>query len=728
MLHTFKEKFNKCLIFLKTCPAHHVVLPLLFLGTIFKNLLLQMFISGTNSYKPHFQISFSILLAGLFFSIVTTLLLLCPTFLFKKSGAKIGYGMVISLLMTVLVIVDCYYYRGFSEIPSISILSAVTGENSSAGTDALSDSILSMISGYDVLYFVDYALLLLFAFFRKFYKNAGALRRKIQNQRKRISFFFDRTLRYRALRTLSLGALCAAILLFLPALHALGASADAYYDIYDSAYTHNTVFYFTPIGYHIANIVDVVEDRVEATRTEDPNASPDEEETEEERRQRELIEAFFKYNSRLPDNEYAGIFKDKNVILIQVESLENSVLGQSVEGVEIMPNLNKLIGKEGSSLYFPNIYDQVKSGNSSDCDLMINTSLLPTSNVFFRTYKDKLLPSMPTILRNMGYGTYYYNGSGPTSVWPYSTVYENVFGYVTDGEDPDCNFHMIEALLPEEKVYRYSSDENTFNFVLSDLEKQLQGDDHFFTQIILCSSHTPFRYDNLSNEENRNPIPNEYCLPTPSDRVVANSKTFHYLNTLHYVDAQIGIFLEKAEQQGLLEDTVVLIYGDHQGIHKYFPADAENIGEHFEDYAFIEEPEYHSVPLIIYDPSGKTEGKTFEVPGGQSDIMPTLLYLLGVDEKEYSFAMGKVLVNTDKNYALIANGTIIGEAPDEEDIKIIEMMYKISDYIVERDEFGYMVKEEREEAAKRAEQKAEQEALEEANALDDAAILPSQED
>ena len=710
MLHTFKEKFKKCLIFLKSCPADRVAIPTLALGLLLKNILLQMFISGSNSFKPHFGIDPALFFRGTFFSLITILLLLCPVLLFKKASGKIGYGLTISLLMTTLLIVDGCYFRGFSEIPSISILSAAGTATDTGNADAA--TVFSLLSPYDLLYFVDYALLLLFALLRRFYKPEGlGLKEKLLAQKKHLpAFFGEKSLRFRALRFGALCLCCGVVLLFLPALNALGALSDAYYTVYQPSHTKNTVFYFTPIGYHIANIVDTVEKKVESTRTEDPDdPSEEREETPEERRQRELIEAFYKYNAPLADNEYAGIFKDKNVILIQVESLENGVIGQSVEGVEITPNLNKLISQSGSSLYFPHIYDQVKAGNSSDCDLMINTSLLPTGEVFFRNHNEKLLPSLPVLLRRKGYGTYYYNGSGPTSVWPYNTVYGNVFDYVTDPEDEDCNFHMIEALLPEEKVYRYSSDENTFNFVLEDLSKNKDKNESFFSQIILCSSHTPFRYDNLAKEENRNPIPAEYCLPTPSDRKLAASKTFHYFNGLHYVDAQIGIFLEKAEKEGLLEDTVVLIYGDHLGIHKYFPQDAESVAETYPDYAFINEGEYFSVPLIIHDPSGKTEGKTFDIPGGQSDIMPTLLYLLGAKQEEYAFAMGKVLVNTDKNYTLIANGTIIGDQPDEEVKEILEMMYKVSDYIVERDEFGDLVKDERAAAKERAEQAAKEE-------------------
>ncbi len=76
----------------------------------------------------------------------------------------------------------------------------------------------------------------------------------------------------------------------------------------------------------------------------------------------------------LPDNSYKGMFKGKNVIALQVESLENCVINQKVYGQEITPNLNKLLS---NSLYFNNIREQNNNGTSSDCDLLVNTSILP---------------------------------------------------------------------------------------------------------------------------------------------------------------------------------------------------------------------------------------------------------------------------------------------------------------------------------------------------------------
>ncbi|MDZ5001173.1 LTA synthase family protein, partial [Clostridium perfringens] len=76
----------------------------------------------------------------------------------------------------------------------------------------------------------------------------------------------------------------------------------------------------------------------------------------------------------IPDNEYKGMLEGKNLIAIQVESLENFVINKKVYGQEITPTLNKLLSQ---SLYFDNIYEQNNSGTSSDADLMVNTSIFP---------------------------------------------------------------------------------------------------------------------------------------------------------------------------------------------------------------------------------------------------------------------------------------------------------------------------------------------------------------
>ena len=52
--------------------------------------------------------------------------------------------------------------------------------------------------------------------------------------------------------------------------------------------------------------------------------------------------------------------------------------------------------------------------------------------------------------------------------------------------------------------------------------------------------------------------------------------------------------------------------------------------------------------------------------------MPTLLYMLGVDKTEYeNTALGRNLLNTNRNFAIITDGTIKGKDLTENDESII---------------------------------------------------------
>lgn len=98
-----------------------------------------------------------------------------------------------------------------------------------------------------------------------------------------------------------------------------------------------------------------------------------------------------------------GIAKDKNLIIIQMESFQNFLLGLKLDGQEITPNLNKVMK---DSLYFPNFYQMVGQGNTSDAEFVVNTSFyIPPRGAATMSYVDKVLPSLPRVLKENGYQT-----------------------------------------------------------------------------------------------------------------------------------------------------------------------------------------------------------------------------------------------------------------------------------------------------------------------------------
>ena len=156
-----------------------------------------------------------------------------------------------------------------------------------------------------------------------------------------------------------------------------------------------------------------------------------------------------------------------------------------------------------------------------------------------------------------------------------------------------------------------------------------------------------------------------------------------YFESVHYTDKQIEMFFNELENSGLLDNTIVVLYGDHGGVHKYYNDDIQDL-----DYEGNWWKEYDNrIPLIIYS-KGITPN-VIEASGGQVDIPTTVLYLLGIDENKYlDTAMGRVLVNTNRDATIIKGNEIKGNVKDNEELEHLLKSYEIGEKIIENNYFG----------------------------------------
>lgn len=617
MRETIKKLMKKKIYI--TERAYYITLFIIpIIGLLIKNMLLQAYINGDNLYSPDFGEAISATWRYWIFYIAVAMIILSVGMLFKKDKARSIYISVCNFFFTVLVCCDVIYIRSFFTMPSAAdalILKNFSGFESGEVT--------SLLCGWDALLFLDIAVLGVFLF---------VFRRKQTDENVRI-------------RHLRKGAVIIAgasviILVAIPfQANAFEINENAYNEIYRQKNSEKTSAYFSSLGFHIKDIYELLSQAFHSDLSDEEQKSVDD---------------YYEWkNENLPDNEYAGIFEGKNVLFLQIESLESFVIGQSIEGQEITPNINKLLN---NGFYFKNIFEQVQGGNSSDADLMYTTSRLPVSkgSTFFR-YEDVELDSLPRYLESKGYNSLY-TQAVRGSFWNYQNCWSNMIGV--------DNFIGADKInMDYEKIGFTINDEDFINEVypyVSELETP------YYSHIVLNSSHMPFE----ASEKYR-----QLELPEEFDETYLGG----YLQLVNYVDTCIGNLLERLETDGMLENTVIVVIGDHTGIHKYYEYSLE---EWYDEYPWVNVNGNYTVPLIISCEDMEESYKS-DVIAGQIDVMPTLSYLMGRPEDEYmNTAMGRNLLKTNRSYAIFRDGTIYGELTDEEEA-IVSTSYDISELLFE---------------------------------------------
>ena len=319
--------------------------------------------------------------------------------------------------------------------------------------------------------------------------------------------------------------------------------------------------------------------------------------------------------------KYFGAARNQNLILVQLESAENFVIGLSINGQEVTPNLNKLI-KE--SLYFPHFYAQIGQGNTSDAEFVTNTSIYPRAKgAISSSYTGIEYPSLPRLLQRKGYQAVTFHPNTVT-FWHRDNLYPSL------GFDSyfDKSFYQDEDI-----VGRWgSSDEVLFQKavpILQNFERQKQ---RFYASLITLSSHHPY-------------IMPEAKIKLTLPPELQKTSIGNYLSAINYVDFALGLFIQELKNSGLWDNSMIVIFGDHFGISKQ--AEAQNqdlftsiLGRKHDSHDAL------NVPLVIKIPGVKP--KIIENVGGQIDIFPTVANLLGLYLDDY-LIFGQDILNHDQN-------------------------------------------------------------------------------
>lgn len=331
-----------------------------------------------------------------------------------------------------------------------------------------------------------------------------------------------------------------------------------------------------------------------------------------------------------PDKEMFGVAKDKNLIIVSLESLQNFVINSEVNGQEITPFLNDFIGE---SYYFNQFYHQTQQGKTSDSEFIMDNSLYPLNRgaVFF-THSGNEFESMTEKLGENGYYTSAMHANNK-SFWNRDIMYDSL-GYDRYYSLPDYDV----------------TEENSVNWGMKDIPFFEQSVEHmkqmpqpFSTKMITLTNHYPFTLD----EEDK------LIDPYTSHDGTVN----RYFQTVRYMDEAVKNFIGDLKESGLYDNSVIVMYGDHYGISEnHNKAMSQYLGK---DITPFVSTQLQQVPLIIHVPG--EEGKTISKVSGQIDLKPTIMHLLGIDTKK-DIQFGSDLFSDDhEDLAILRDGRFISK-------------------------------------------------------------------
>ena len=377
---------------------------------------------------------------------------------------------------------------------------------------------------------------------------------------------------------------------------------------------------------------------------------------------------YFKEKSDVPQtNQYTNIFQGKNVIVIHAESVMNNVLGLEFNGQEVTPTLNKL-SKEG--MYFSNFYSEVSVGTSSDTELTYNTSLMPTkSGTAFVSYSDRTYNSTPKYLADKGYYTFSVHANN-ADFWNRRAMH-NTLGYKKFISKSDFE------VTPETTIGLGLSDKEFFKQVIPKLVKINKKHENWYGTFITLTNHTPFsdveKYGEFDVSLKETVTHEDGTQEEVVHPYMEGTKLGNYFKSIHYADAALGEFLEALEKEGLLDNAIFVLYGDHDArlpradynkLYNYNKETHEAIEEGDPNYIDYDSYQYElgrKVPFIIWSKDMAGTNLNFEVTDvmGMIDVQPTLGNMLGFYNR---YQLGNdIFNNRGQNVVVFPNGNWVSD-------------------------------------------------------------------
>ena len=322
----------------------------------------------------------------------------------------------------------------------------------------------------------------------------------------------------------------------------------------------------------------------------------------------QAVKKYLKLNYVKPNSAYTGVAKGKNVMIIHLESFQQFLIGYKWKGKEVTPNLNKLYHAK-NTLSFSNFYNQVGQGKTSDAEMMLENSLfgLQSGSAMSSYGTSNTFESAPAILSQQGGYTTAVMHGGAGSFWNRNNAYKQ-FGY---------EYFMPLSYYQNKPKYYIGyglKDKIFFSQSIKYIERLPQP---FYLKLITVTNHYPYDLDKK----------NQSIAKTETGDETVDG----YVQTAHYLDQAIGQLMQWLQKTGLAKNTLLVFYGDHYGISgNHHKASAELLNQ--DEFTNFDNLKFQRVPLMFHMRGLK--GGVKKTYGGEIDVLPTLLNLLGIKNQK----------------------------------------------------------------------------------------------
>ena len=350
----------------------------------------------------------------------------------------------------------------------------------------------------------------------------------------------------------------------------------------------------------------------------------------------DALDAWYENKEPDPDNQWTGRFAGKNVILIQLEAIDTWMIDE-----RFMPNLCRI---QRESLDFTQHYTPLYlDAGTFNTEMIVNTGLIsPFAGSAASIYSRNAYPdSLAHLLAAEGYMANAFHRSGG-DVYNRAVIHEN-WGY-------EHYYSGEEMGIP--------AGELDFDTGLMGAYDLMTSKQPFLTFIITYSGHGAYEGSSVSERYYDFAASR---LPEGTDKMLIHAYAHAY-----ETDLFLGQLYDRLEEDGLLENTVLVLYGDH---YNYYVLDDGLIMEQKQVW---DKNLITRTPCMIYEkntPGGKIDKVT-----SSYDLLPTLVNLLGLDNDGTHY-VGNDVFSGGGGYAIFSDyswydgetywNALSGETPSE---------------------------------------------------------------